>query len=106
MKKLTRLFAFCVVGLLMQVSTSFSAEVICSQMEITSIGHSGIWAKNVTGSSCGAIANGASQYFVFDAANIDRLLALSLTAMSLEKIIWLHGLGDVWGSIVDNIAVK
>lgn len=106
MKKFIMVVVCCVVGLFGQISSSNAAEVTCDGMTLTYIADGGVWAQNVTGGACAGIANGSSQYFSFSPAVIDRLLAISLTAMSLEKNVYLHALGDTVGSITDVIAIS
>jgi len=105
MNNFVKVLVFCVVGLFVQVSTSHSAVLTCTKMQITYITDNSIWAKNVSGASCGSIPNGAENYFVFKPEILDRLLAISLSAMSLQKYVWLHALGDTTGSIVAVIAI-
>ena len=105
MKNFVKVVVFCVIGVFVQISTSHAAELTCAKMDITYITDNSIWAVNVSGASCGSIPNGGAQYFVLNPAVQDRLLAISLTAMSLQKQVWLHALGDTQGSLVDVIAI-
>lgn len=106
MKNFIKVVILSIAGLIVLASTSQAALLTCPVMKITKISASSIWAKNVSGAPCGNIANNASQYFVFNPPNIDRLLAVSLTAVSLQKNVWLHAADDVSGSIVDVISIS
>ena len=106
MKRRMTMLMVCFVGLFVLTSISHAAEVVCPKMDILFIGDQGIWAKNISGASCGSIANGTPQYFVFDTSKLDRQLALALSAMSMNKIVWVHALGDTTGSILNQISIS
>lgn len=78
----------------------------CSAMEIVQVSQNSTWLKNVTGADCGNIANGEQQYFVLKPILSDKLLAILLTATSLDKTVWVHAADDAKGSIIDIISIK
>ncbi len=78
----------------------------CSAMEIVQVSQNSTWLKNVSGADCGNIANGEQQYFVLKPILSDKLLAILLTATSLDKTVWVHAADDVQGSIIDIISIK
>ena len=105
MKNLFRNALFCVVGLLVLASTSHAANFVCDPMEITYVGVEGIWVKNVSSADCGPIPVGGSEYFTLNPDNNDRLLAVALTAMSLNKTAYIQALGSTRGSVIIAISV-
>ena len=106
MKSFIKVFILSFVSSMVLISTSQAAPLTCPSMKIIKISQTSMWAKNVSGAACGNIPNNTSQYFVLNPATTDRLLAISLTAMSLQKVVWLHAAGDVSGSIVDIISIS
>jgi hypothetical protein len=106
MKHLFRRLLFCVIGLILLASTSHAAGFVCSPMEITNAGVEGIWVKNVSGASCGAIPNGGQEYFSLNPSNTDRLLAIALTSISLGKTVYIGALGDTRGSVITAITMQ
>ncbi len=67
----------------------------CGVMSIVSIassdsGNGGqIWLKNETSTACGNVAAGANYLFNLPSTNTDKTLAVLLTAMSLDKNLWV-----------------
>ena len=78
----------------------------CAEMEIVQVSQNSTWLKNVSGADCGNIANGEQQYFVLKPILSDKLLAILLTATSLDKTVWVHAADDVQGSLIDIISIK
>ncbi|WP_456384880.1 hypothetical protein [Desulfolithobacter sp.] len=78
----------------------------CAEMEIVQVSQNSTWLKNVSGADCGNIANGQQQYFILKPFLADKLLAILLTATSLDKTVWVHAADDVQGSIIDIISIK
>lgn len=105
MKKVSMIIAMCTMSLFIFSSMSHAAAITCKPMELVIVGTSGFWATNTSGSSCGAIKNGDSQYFTYLEADKDRLLAVLLLAVSLEKSVSLYALGDTQGSIAAGISI-
>lgn len=106
MNNLIKVSIFCVVAIFMWISTSQAAAVVCEKMEFWNINAKGAWASNQTGAACGAIPAGGSVYFTFNPAIQDQMLAIALTAMSLQKTIWVSALGEVNGSILDTVGLS
>ena len=75
------------LGLILLASNIHAAAITCDPVEITYVGVEGVWIKNVSGAPCGALANGGSQYFSLNPSNTDRLLAVALTSISLNKTV-------------------
>lgn len=100
------------LGLAAGTSSAFT----CSAMKITYVGGTdyvasgaGIWAQNVSGAACGALANNASQQFVIaDTANADKKLAIILTAVSLGKNVYINatGTGAAAGGAIDVVSMN
>jgi len=92
-------------------SVAFSAHAMdCASMKITMISADAtdggnLWLRNDTGAACGAIAAGASQYFLFHPAEVDKLMAVGLTAVSLGNNVWVRAEGDTPGSLVTILSM-
>jgi len=108
-----------VVGLavfFMALTVGTSSAFTCTAMKVTYVGGSdyvasgtGIWATNVSGAACGALANNASQQFVIaDNANADKKLAIILTAVSLGKNVYINatGTGAAAGGAIDVVSMS
>lgn len=106
MKKGIMITCICITSLFAFSSMSQAAGMVCTAMEVKLVGETGIWLKNVSGGSCGAVANGSQEYFVFSGAKLDRQLAIALTSVSLNKSLWVNALGDTRGSILNVISMK
>lgn len=106
MKRKIMIMTFCIVSLFVLTSMSQAAAIKCPQMEVMLVGETGIWLKNVSGSSCGNIANGSEQYFVFEESKLNRQLAIALSSLSMNKNVWVYALGDVTGSIMSVISLR
>ncbi len=87
------------------VSDSEAGDIACT-VEVFSISDASAWFKNVTGTSCGNLQNQEKMLFSFHPDKKDQILAICLTAISLNKVVWIHAQGDVTGSIVDNVALQ
>ncbi|MHB1348542.1 MAG: hypothetical protein ACYCYR_01595 [Desulfobulbaceae bacterium] len=98
--KIVKVFGLGVffLGLAAGTSSAFT----CSAMKITYVGGTdyvssgaAIWAQNVSGAACNALANNAVQKFIIaDTANADKKLAIVLTAVSLGKNVYINATGD------------
>lgn len=106
MRRGLKIIVFCITSLFVFSSMSQAAELKCAAMDVKLVGESGLWLKNVSGGSCGSIANGSQEYFVFKEANLDRQLAIALCSVSLDKSVWVNALGDTTGSILNVISLK
>jgi len=105
MKHLFGSLLFCVTGLILLASTSHAAPFTCDPMYVTYAGVEGIWVQNVSGAPCGAIPNGGKQYFTLDPSNTDRLLAVALTSVSLDKTVYIKAGGDTIGSVITAVSM-
>lgn len=109
MKKGIRLFSVLFVAAAMTfvfAANSSAAAFTCAKMQPTLINTSSVWMKNVSGKACGTLANGAARYFLLNPSNQDPLLAILLTALSLNKNVWVHAVSDVpKGGVADVIAI-
>lgn len=109
MKKGVRLLSvmFVAVALTFVFAATSSAQFICAKMEPTLINTSSVWMKNVSGAACGTLANNGSRYFLLNPKNSDPLLAVLLTALSLNKTVWVHALADQpSAAVADVIAIS
>ncbi len=104
MKKLLGCILFVAIAV---VGISFSAQaaVDCPVMTITMISADAadggnVWLRNDSGDACGTIAAGASQYFLLHPDEVDKLLAVGLTAVSLGNSLWVRAEGDAAGSYI------
>lgn len=87
-------------------ASGLAQDFKCAKMQPTLINANSAWMKNVSGGACGTLANNASRYFLLDSNNSDPLLAILLTALSLNKTVWVHAVADTGnGDTVDVIAV-
>lgn len=86
----------------MAMSVGAASAFTCATMKVTYVGGSDyaasgavIWAQNLTGAACGALANnGAQKFTLADTANADKKLAVILTAVSLGKNVYINATGD------------
>ena len=85
-----------VVAMILALSVVISANATtCGVMSIVSIastdsGNGGqIWLKNNTSAACGNVSAGGNYLFNLPSTNTDRTLAVLLTAMSLQKKLWV-----------------
>ena len=101
---LTKVFLLALI--LGFAGTASAAPLTCPAMKVMLVGPTSTWLKNVSGSACGAVADGKQINLTFDPNQADKLLALVLTATSLGKNVWVHAGGDVTGSIVDVISLS
>jgi hypothetical protein len=90
--------------------TASANAVDCASMKITMISGdatagANAWLRNDTGAACGAIAPGAEVYFIMNPAEVDKLLAVGLTAVSLGKNVWVRAEGDVNGSYLSILSI-
>jgi len=76
--------------------SAFAAQ-ICNAVSITGVGTtpyaaSGLFVKvkNVSGVACGALANGAVLQYFLDTNNTDPTYATLLTALSLQKNLFIQ----------------
>ena len=109
MKKGVKLLSgmFVAVALTFVFATSSFAQFTCAKMEGTLINTSSVWLKNVSGAACGTLLNGASRYFLLNPSNMDPQLAVLLTALSLNKTVWVNAVADQpSGAIVNVIAIS
>ena len=89
---------------------SASATVDCASMKIVMVSADAtaggnMWLRNDSGAACGAIAAGAEFYGILNPAEVDKLLATALTAVSLGKNVWVRLEGDVAGSYVSILSI-
>lgn len=96
-KIMTAILAISCVGL--SVGSAFSATS-CNGVSITAVGttpytDSGLFVKvkNESGVACGALANGAIQQYFLDTKNTDPTYATLLTALSLQKKLFIQVAG-------------
>gem|GEM_PF-3390178 len=74
-------------------SASFAAT--CGVMSVVSVAStdsgsgSQVWLKNESGASCGTIVNGGQKLFNLPSTTSDKTLAVILTAVSLNKKLWV-----------------
>jgi len=95
-KIITAILAISCVGL--SVSSAFSASYIdCKSVSIVSVGSgvptaSSLYVnlKNESGAACGDLANGATLQYVLNTTNTDRTYATLLTAVSMQKKLWVR----------------
>lgn len=109
MKKGVKLLSgmFVAVAVTFVFAASSFAQFTCAKMEGTTINTNSVWLKNVSGAACGSLANGAQRYFLLNPANQDPLLAVLLTALSLNKTVWVHAVEDIpSGAVADVIAIS
>lgn len=102
---------FFVGMLLIGTVLTAQAAVDCSSMKIVMISADAtaggnLWLRNDSGAACGSIANGAEQYFLFNPAEVDKLMAVGLTAVSLGKNVWVRAEGDAAGSYVSIMSIN
>ncbi len=84
-------------ALVLSLCTIVSANAAtCSKMTITSISASSslsngasVWLQNDTSVACGTIAAGGKMLFYVGSTHTDKTLAVLLTAMSLNKQLWV-----------------
>jgi hypothetical protein len=108
MKKGVKLLSgmFVAVAVTFVFAASSFAQFTCAKMEPTLINTNSVWMKNVSGAACGTLANNTARYFLLNPANQDPLLAVLLTALSLNKTVWVHAAADVAsGGVADVIAI-
>ena len=94
MKKI--LFGLLALAGIMTASSSIAATVNCGVMSVVSVASyeaiaSGgqVWLKNDTGAACGTVAAGANVLLNLPSATADKTMALILTAISLDKKMWV-----------------
>ena len=74
-------------------SASFAAT--CDMMSVVSVASTDsgsgaqVWLKNETTGSCGVIASGGQMLFNLPSTTADKTMAVILTAMSLQKKLWV-----------------
>lgn len=108
MKKImTAVLALSCVGVF--AGTALSATN-CNGVSITAVGTtpytaSGLFVKvkNESGAACGALANGAVQQYFLDTNNTDPTYATLLTALSLQKKLFIQTAGT--GTLNDILLV-
>jgi hypothetical protein len=96
-KFITAILAISCVGL--SVGSVFAAQT-CNGVSIAAIGttpytDSGLFVKvkNESGVACGALANGAVLQYFLDTNNTDPTYATLLTALSLQKKLFIQVAG-------------
>lgn len=108
MKKSSKVISslFLMVALTLVLTASSFAQS-CAKMKPMLVNTNSTWLMNVSGAACGTLANGQQRYFLLNASNQDALLAILLTAVSLDKTVWVNALGDsvAGGDTVNVIAL-
>lgn len=106
-------FVTCCLAMALGAVTSFAAgcdNVTAAGIATTSVTPSGMSVRltNHSGGTCaGSWANGAEvKFFLADNQNVDRSVAIILTAMSLQKPLWVDVSGGVTGSIINVVNMK
>jgi hypothetical protein len=96
-KFITAILAISCVGL--SFGSAFAAQS-CNSVTITAVGTtpytaSGLFVKvkNVSGVACGSLANGAITQYFLDTNNTDPTYATLLTALSLQKTMFIQTSG-------------
>lgn len=85
----------------------------CDNMHIGSVATSpytdsgvAVHLRNDNGSACGNLAAGAETEFYISSDNTDRTLAILLTAMSLNKKVWVQISGDAnQGDLINVVSM-
>lgn len=91
-----KVMAMWVVAISISVFAVVSANATsCGVMSIVSIasidtGNGGqVWLKNETAEACGNVAAGGQYLFNLPSTHTDKTLAVVLTALSLNKMLWV-----------------
>ena len=112
-KFITAMLAISCVGL--SVGSAFAATVTCPNVSITGIGTTGnpavvsglvVQLKNESGAVCGTWANGAVRQLALDTNNTDQTYATLLTALSLQKKLYVVAGGDTVNSLLTIATIK
>ena len=83
-----------------------SAQFTCPKMEPVFVTTTSTWLKNVSGAACGTLAAGKQRYFFLTPGQSNPQLAILLTAISLNKTVWIHAPTDQErGATVNVIAI-
>ena len=100
--KLVRLFAISVMSLILLQSTTNAME--CT-VRIEAMSPNVIIARNVAGYSCNTFNKGESRQFDFKQDNVELLMAVVLSAMSMNKKVYIHTTDGSNDTEVDDIAI-
>ena len=102
------------ISMVFAMTGSAFAATTCSSMHVdsiatTSVTDSGVsvYLRNDSGAACGNAASGSSTKYYLSNTNVDRTLAILLTAVSLGKNVWvsISGSADT-GDLVEVISMK
>ena len=94
MKKIRFLLAIILIALFTSISAN-AATVTCSKMWVNNVAGmdygngSEVWLINKSGGSCGTLADGQAAKFILPSVNTNKMMATILTAVSLEKYLWV-----------------
>ena len=87
---------FSMLALVGMMSATPSFAVDCGVMSVVSVASyeaitSGgqVWLRNDSGVACGSVAAGGQKLFNLPSATADKTMALILTAISLDKKMWV-----------------
>ncbi|MCL7487088.1 MAG: hypothetical protein M8357_02795 [Desulfobulbaceae bacterium] len=75
-------------------ASGFAATFKCGAMQPALINATSVQLVNRTGAACGPLPAGTMQLFQLDANKNDQLLAILLTAASLQKTVWVYSPTD------------
>jgi len=95
------------VVLTLSLTTNCFAQFTCSKMEPILINTNSVWLKNVSGGVCGTLENNAHRYFLLNPNDTNPLLAILLTTLSLQKVVWVYAVEDIpRGGVISVIAIS
>ncbi|PIE56557.1 MAG: hypothetical protein CSA34_02780 [Desulfobulbus propionicus] len=107
MKALSK--SLMVAGALFLFGASLPADAaawVCGSMDVTFVSENAVRVKNITGNACGSLAPNAQVRLSFpDTDSKERMLALALTALSLEKSVWIKAAGAEDGDLLQVISI-
>jgi hypothetical protein len=112
-KIITAVLAISCVGL--SVGSAFAAPVSCNGVSITGIGTTSnsaiasglvVQLRNDSPAACGSLAKGAVRQYALSTTNTDQTYATLLTALSLQKKLFVQVGGDVANSLLLVATIK
>ncbi len=97
MKRGLKVFGVLSVAVVLTVvfAASSYAQYACGKMEPALVNATSVQLKNVSGKTCGtSLLNNQTRLYQLDSSKSDPLLAILLTALSLNKTVWVYAGSD------------